>query len=172
MPSYDAPASRSLSLEVTKNGVTYTASPATLAAPNESAPQRVATLSYFEVDSNAPTDGLLFSYNSNIFPAGFSDYVTREYAGVSSDYFSFEGWDINRPRTSDVISADPDFAGLAVRCDSFDDSAIEFYAEASEVPSSSDIPTVFNATCIDTSATLGGVLYKLTSTPKRVTFPV
>ena len=42
---------------------------------------------------------------------------------------------------------------------------------AIDVPGSSDIPTVFNATCIDTSATLGGVLYKLTSTPRRVTFP-
>lgn len=172
LPSYDAPASRSLSLEVIKNGVTYTANPATLGTPNESAPQRVVTLSYFEVDSNDPTGGLFFSYNANIFPEGFSDYVTREYEGTSSDYFSFEGWDINRPRTSDVTSADPAFAGIAMRCDSFDDSSIEFYAEASEVPGSSDIPTVFNATCIDASATLGGVLYKLTSTPRRVTFPV
>ena len=172
LPSYDAPASRSLSLEVIKNGVTYTANPATLGTPNESAPQRVVTLSYFEVDSNDPTGGLFFSYNANIFPEGFSDYVTREYEGTSSDYFSFEGWDINRPRTSDVTSADPAFAGIAMRCDKFDDSAIEFYAEASEVPGSSDIPTVFNATCIDASATLGGVLYKLTSTPRRVTFPV
>lgn len=171
LPSYDAPASRSLSLSVTKNGVTYTASPATLAAPNESTPQRVVTLPYFEVDSNDPTGGLFFKNNVNIFPAGFSDYVTREYEGVSSDYFSFEGWDIERPRTSDVTSADPAFSGIATRCDNFDDSAIEFYAEASDVPGSSDVPTVFNATCIDASATLGGVLYKLTSTPRRVTFP-
>lgn len=171
LPSYDAPASRSLSLEVTKNGVTYRAPAEILNAPNESAPQRVVTLPYFESDSSSSGDGLFFKRNANIFPAGFADYVTREYSGESSDYFSFEGWDINRPRTSDVTSADPDFSGIAVQCNSFDDSSIEFYVEATDVPASSDVSTVFDATCIDVSATLGGTLYKLTSPEKRVTFP-
>lgn len=171
LPSYDAPASRSLSLEVTKNGVTYRAPVAILNAPNESAPQRVVTLPYFESDSSSPGDGLFYKNNANIFPAGFADFVTREYSGESSDYFSYEGWDINRPRTSDVTSADPDFSGINVQCNSFDDSLIEFYVEATDVPGSSDVPTVFGASCLDVSATLGGALYKLTSPEKRVTFP-
>ena len=171
LPSYDAPASRSLSLEVTKNGVTYRAPVEVLNAPNESAPQRVVTLPYFESDSSSPGDGLFYKNNANIFPAGFADFVTREYSGESSDYFDSEGWDINRPRTSDVTSADPVFSGIHVQCNSFDDSLIEFYVEATDVPGSSDVPTVFGATCLDVSATLGGALYKLTSPEKRVTFP-
>lgn len=171
LPVFNSSATKNLSLEVVKNGVTYRAPVAILNAPNESAPQRVVTLPYFESTSSSPGDGLFFKNNANIFPAGFADYVTREYSGESSDYFSFEGWDINRPRTSDVTSADSDFSGIAVQCNSFDDSSIEFYVEATDIPSSSDVPTVFGATCLDVSATLGGALYKLTSPEKRVTFP-
>lgn len=171
LPSYDAPASRSLSLEVTKNGVTYTANPATLATPSESSPSRTVTMPSFDVESESPDSGFFAIYNANIFPDGYTNYITQEYAGSSIDYFDSEGWVFVHPTGYDVTSSAPGFEGLSRNCDGFTDSAIVFSINVDGIPGGTDIPTVFNSVNLEISQLNGNYRYALTTPTRRVTFP-
>lgn len=171
LPSYDAPASRSLSLSVTKNGVTYTANPATLATPGESSPSRNVTLSSFDVESESPTSGMFALYHADIFPDGFASYVEKEYAGDSVDYFNNEGWELVHPKYTDVSSSAPGYGGLTRNNDGFDSRIIAFQIDVNDIPGGTDIPTVFNSVNLELLQTWEGYRYTLTTPARRVTFP-
>lgn len=171
LPSYDAPASRSLSLEVTKNGVTYTASPATLATPGEVSPSRNVTLSSFDIESESPTSGKFEIIHADIFPDGFASYVEQEYGGDSVDYFNNEGWELVHPKYSDVSSSAPGYDGLTRNNDGFDSRIIAFQIDVDGIPGGTDIPTVFNSVNLELLQTWEGYRYTLTTPARRVTFP-
>lgn len=171
LPSYDAPASRSLSLEVTKNGVTYIASPVVLATPSEVSPSRNVALSSFNVESESPTSGMFALYHADIFPDGFASYVEKEYAGDSVDYFNNEGWELVHPEASDVSSSAPGFGGLTRNNDGFDSRIIAFQIDVDDIPGGTDIPTVFNSVNLELLQTWEGYRYTLTTPARRVTFP-
>lgn len=172
LPSYDAPASRSLSLEITKNGVTYTANPATLATPGETSPSRTVTISSFDVESESPTSGLFAIYGANIFPDGFASYVAQEYDGDYADYYNNEGWTLVHPASNDVTSSAPDYEGLTRNNDGFNSSVIAFQIDVDGISGGTDIPTVFNSVNLETVQSFGGYRYTLTTPARRVTFPV
>lgn len=171
LPSYDAPASRSLSLEVTKNGVTYIASPVVLATPSEVSPSRNVALSSFDIESESPTSGMFALYHADIFPDGFASYVEKEYAGDSVDYFNNEGWELVHPEASDVSSSAPGFGGLTRNNDGFDSRIIAFQIDVDDIPGGTDIPTVFNSVNLELLQTWEGYRYTLTTPARRVTFP-
>lgn len=171
LPTYDAPASRSLSLEVTKNGVTYTANPATLATPGEVSPSRNVTLPSFDVESESPTSGMFALYHADIFPDGFASYVEQEYAGDSVDYFNNEGWELVHPEAHDVSSSAPGYGGLTRNNDGFDSRIIAFQIDVDDIPGGTDIPTVFNSVNLELLQTWEGYRYTLTTPARRVTFP-